>query len=135
MSRSRRGMTLVEVVIASVVGALVAGGTMLAFVMAMNMTRQGSADEAEAMFYTEQTLERFRNRMACDDPWFDPARCSSNGAAGPDTLPTPPPNVNSSLLREQAVRDYEIVPEDCDGVGGPGDCYRVTARVQWTPPK
>jgi hypothetical protein len=134
MSRAaRRGLTLVEIVVAAIMGALIAGGTMMAFVMAAGMAKSDGADTVEAVFYTEQTLERFRNHIACDDAWFDPVQCTSAGVGWTaDALPAQEPGAESPLLASNATRDYEVVPWDCDGNGTPGDCYRVTARVQWS---
>jgi prepilin-type N-terminal cleavage/methylation domain-containing protein len=128
-----RGVSLIEVVIASVIAALVAGGTMMAFVMAAGISQQDTMDSTEAVFYAEHTLERLRNHIACDDGWFG-AGCTSSVPPGwtSDPLPTPPAGVESPLVTAGGTRDYEVVPADCDGVGGAGDCFRVTTRVQWT---
>ena len=62
-------MTLIEVLAASVIGALLAAGTILAFVMGVKLSR-GSVMSGDASAYAAQTIERNRNHIACDDAWF-----------------------------------------------------------------
>src|SRR3990167_7537129 len=63
MSRPR-GLTLLEVVIASLVASIVAGGTLMAFVASTRMTTsQDLMTSAEASALAQQTIERFRNEV------------------------------------------------------------------------
>ena len=87
----------------------------------------------EASGYAEQTLERFRNMIACDTggggEWFDTTCAATALPAGvADPLPI------GSELPGGATRTHTVVPADCDGVGGVGDCFRVIVNVTWTPP-
>lgn len=132
MITDERGFTLLEIIIAAVVAALMAGGTMLAFLMAVRLSKREVSNESEAAFYAQQTLERFRNRIACDDDWFSSnPNCTGSAQAQIDD-PIPP---GSPILRlPPASRHYTFQPEDCDGDGVPGDCYRMTAKVCWNEP-
>ena len=126
------GFTLIEVMVASAISAVVAGGTMMAFVTAARMVRaQNSPGMAEASGFAQQTLERLRNRVAADDTFF-------TAQAGPtwwdDPLPVPGAGTNSeSILWEVPTsRKYRVTAEDCDGVvAGPPDCYAVAVKVCW----
>ena len=133
MLRNDRGFNLVEIIAAAVIGALLAGGTMTAFVMTMK-TSQAASAKSEATQLAQQTLERFRNEIACDSGWFNPANCQ------PGTLPsgTSDPLPGTSVLSKldaSASRKYTVEPADCDEVGGPGDCFKVVTTVNWTPPQ
>ena len=75
----------------------------------------------------QQSLEKFRNMVACDTSWFDPASCQGLGAGGPDALPL------GALYG--GTRTYTVTPANCDGVGGSGDCFKVVTKVSWTPPQ
>ena len=145
--RARSGMTLVEIIVAAVLTALVAGGTMIAFVTAAKMSRRGGSSQAEAAFYAQQTVEKFRNKVACRQPsesapqtdpqnpagdtWFN-ASCQSDAPTGwqEDALPT---GAAPSITGLGAQREYEVVPggDDFDNDGRP-DYYRVTSKVTWT---
>ena len=130
---TERGVTLLEILVASIVGVLLAGGTMMAFVMSKKVSAN-AAGRVEAADLAQQTLERFRNRIACDDAWFTASTC----APGPglptgwtsDVLP-----VGSSLLAQGGARQYRVTPRDCDGDGATGDCFQVENRITWSPPQ
>lgn len=134
---SARGFTLIEVMAASTIAAVVASGTMMAFVAAARMSRiHNSGALAEASDFAQETLEGLYNHIATDDtkladesvavpPWHD------------DPLPpVPAPGTNSEsiLWLTPTSRRYRVTSEDCDGVGGVGDCYAVTVRVCWNDP-
>ncbi|MBI3330930.1 MAG: prepilin-type N-terminal cleavage/methylation domain-containing protein [Candidatus Omnitrophica bacterium] len=134
MSDREQGFTLAEVLVASVITAVVAGGTATAFVAAARMTRaQSNPGTAEASVYARQTAERFRNRMACDDPWFDAACQPTNIPSGwnADPLPSPTAAGSESVLKTGARRCYRITPQECDGAPPSGDCLGVEVRVCW----
>lgn len=134
-----RGFTLIEVLVASAIGAVVAGGSVMAVVAASRMLRaQSGSGSAEAAQYAQQTLERFRNMIACNSPWFNPATCAT--ALGPgglptawttDPLPAVTPGTVSILNTASPKRCYRVTEQNCDGVGGPGDCFNVEAQVCW----
>lgn len=124
-----RGFTLIELIAAAALVSVIAGGTMIAFVTALNISRRTSSS-SEAAHLIQQTTERFRNRVACDDAWFDPATCNTSGAlptawTADAVVPAPP---------IPTTRTYRVLPADCDGDGTAGDCLMVQTRVQWTPP-
>ncbi len=132
------GMTLVEIVAALLIGMLIAAGTLTAFVTAHKLTQIAST-QVEATYYSQQTLERFRNKIACrqageDDQatWFD----GSCGAVPPqpqaggrleDLLP-------SDRSRLVLFRDYEVVSRHVDQDAIP-DYFEVKAKTTWTKPE
>ena len=133
-----RGVTLVEVVVAAVIGALVAGGTLMAFVMAQQLT-QISSTQVEATYRAQQTIDRFRTRVACrqvgelSDAWLDASCNATTPFTKVDELP---PNGSGSVT----AREYEVVPVDLDP-DGPGpqtpdgqvDYFKVVTKVTWRP--
>lgn len=130
------GFTLAELLIGSLIGTVVAGGTMMAFVTATRLNRQqGNPQLVEASLLAQQTIERYRNHMACDGPWFDPATCAANAslptAWTSDLLPAPASGGSETMLGPGAKRQFCVTQEDCDGVGGVGDCFAVQVRVCW----
>lgn len=133
--RNQRGLTLVEVLIASVIAAVAAAGTAAAFVAAARMTRAHSnPGTAEAAVYARDTAERFRDRVACDAPtgWFTAdAACTPAGLPGWTSDPLPVAAGTESILNNGARRCYRVTSQDCDGVGGAGDCLAMEVRVCW----
>lgn len=132
---TQHGITLVEILIAALVGVMIAGGTMLAFVTAKK-TSVGAAGVVEAADFAQQTIERFRNKIACNDPdWFTAATCATTLPAAPawtaDGLPASPGPL--SMIGQGGSRQYKVTPDDCDGVGGTGDCFKVETKVSWSP--
>ncbi len=133
MRDGERGLTLVEVLVASVIAAVAVAGTAAAMVAAARMTRaQSNPGTAEASVYARETAERFRNRVACDDPWFD-AACQPVMPGGwlADPLPAPAAAGSESILKTGARRCFRITPQECDGVLPVGDCLAVQVRVCW----
>ena len=125
-----RGVTLLEVTVSAALAALIAGGTMTAFVTALNISRRTSSTD-EAAHLAQQTIERFRNLTACDaGQWFSAAGCASSLPVGWQSDPVPPPPPGSVPM----TRDYQVTEADCDGDGTSGDCLMVQTRVNWTPP-
>ena len=127
---SARGFTIIEVLAASVVAAVVAGGTMMAFVTAARIQAlQTNPHLAEADGLAEQTAERLRNQVAADlnlpvGGWQNDPIIGGG---------------STSITTLGATRQYRIQPGDCDGdgilagVAGEQDCYVVSVQVQWTP--
>lgn len=124
----RAGFTLLEAVVAVAIMGLAVGGTIMAFVTADQVTRnQNPTDYAEAAGYAQQTAEQFRNHIYAGasllpTTWTD------------QPLPSPPLPPSPSILRQGATRLYRVTSEDCDGVGGVGDCYAIEVKVSWTKP-
>ncbi len=128
--QTERGVTLIEILAASLIGALLAGGSLIAFTASALMTRE-SVTMVEASDYAVQTIEAYRNRIACDDVWFD-ASCNLLPQAWAPDAPAFPAG-QSALQPFFFDRQYQVVPLDCDGVGGTGDCYQVDVRLRWVP--
>ena len=131
-----RGLTLVEVVIASLIASIVAGGTLTAFVASSRM--MGSQDlvtNAEASALAQETIEQFRNRVtaiqADMDWWAAQAASTANDGWVAELLPPSVGGTESKLDAATSKRCYRVRVADCDGVGGPGDCYAVQSRVCW----
>ena len=130
MNRTERAMTLVEIVAALVIGGVITVGTLTALTTAIRiMNTVGVQVDPEADLLAQQTLERYRNRIACDDPWFAggavPCTLLSNPTAGTDPLPSP---------STATSRTYALTP----GLDGPdadadADYYIMRVNVQ-TPP-
>ena len=138
----RGGFTLAEVLVGALIGAVIAGGTMAAFVTAARLMRaQSNPDITEVTSMAEQTLESRRNFIGCDSPWFDPTTCTPAGGL-PTTWqdaplvdgqgqPYPPSSPQSILADPTLQRRYCVTPQDCDGNGATGDCFSVQAKVCW----
>ena len=118
------GVTLIEVLIAALVMGVVAGGMLITFLLVSRLS-QGSAPVDRAGLLAQQTLERFRNRIACDDAWFDPATPACDATA------LPPANTDDPLPGGTGMsgRFYTITSSDCDGDGIAGDCFLMAAKI------
>ena len=127
----QRGLTLVEVVVAAVIGALVAGGTLMAFVMAQQLTQIAST-QVESVYHAQQTVDRFRTRIACrqvgetSDAWLNEECNAMTPFTKTDTLPT---DSSGSVIS----REYEVVPVDLDPPDGKVDYFKVVTKVTWKP--
>lgn len=128
-SGATTGLTLVEVVIASLVASIVAGGTLMAFVASTRMTTaQDLMTNAEASALAQQKIEEFRNHVAEDDNWLATEATKGwvvqtlPGGGGTESNLNPGPNARYC---------YRVTAEDCDGVGGTGDCHAVQTSVCW----
>ena len=137
MLKTDQGMSLVEVLVASVTVAVLAGGTMTSFLAAIRIS-EGGAGLVEAAHYGQQTLERLRNKVACGEgspgEWFSPA-CAPTLPPPNSFDPSDPTDGIPGSGMYSGSRTYTVTPEDCDGVGGAGDCFKVVVKVQWTPPQ
>ena len=136
-ARGIAGVTLIELLVASVMVALLAGAMLVAFLTSARMSSQ-STQHTEAASLLQQTLERFRNQVACDNNadvpnatplstvkhWFEP-NCLSSADFTADDLPLP---------SDYTQRDYTVQAANCDGIPGP-DCFKVEAHVHWNPPQ
>ena len=135
---TRQGMTLVEIVTASVLAALLVGGTMMAFVSATKGVHHSSG-RGEATFLALQTLEGYRNQVACrqgaetqSQAWFN-AACQADAPVGNNAEALP---MDADLAKfPNASRQYQITPRDCDGDSIVGDCLQMTVKVHWDAPQ
>ena len=128
-------MTLIEVLAASVIGALLAAGTILALVMGVKLSR-GSVMSGDAAAYAAQTIERNRNHIACDDAWFGgDCTYTETTAQQNDALALPTDSTLKPLPDANRIREFQMQPADCDGDGNQGDCYRMRVHVHWDPPE
>lgn len=135
MRHSTEGYTILEMLIASLIAAIVSGGTLMAFVTAARINRsQVSPETAEANLFGQQTLEGFYNRVAADDTFFSALTLQQ---WQDDALPAG--GGTESIRTMGAARRYCVIPQDCDadgilaGAGAPPevDCYSVQVRVCW----
>ncbi len=143
----RGGFTLAEVLVASVIAAVIAGGTMMAFVAADKMMRTRTNPAlAEAAAYGQQTMERYRNKIRCgpaeipDLPdWFDTVTCAPTANLPTtwtnDPITTQVGNTGSESISKLGglKRCYQVVQNKKCGTGDPlvADCYSLEARVCW----
>lgn len=142
------GFTLIEIIAAAVVAAVVAGGSMLSLVAASRMMRRGDTPAiAEASGYAQQTIEKFRNMIACDSPWFTLGTCAPRpNPPNLDGMPTNwvedqlpdrnPANTESFLDLAAAIpktvrRCYRVRSRDCDAGASPDDCFEIEVKVLW----
>lgn len=119
------GYTLTEVLVASLLGSVVAGGTLMAYVTASRML-QGALhpDLAEANILAQQTIERFRNRVAADDGWLASRvprgwrKHAISFSSGTESIRT---------LGAGARRCYRV--RNCPPALG--NCYAMQVKVCW----
>jgi hypothetical protein len=146
---SKKGLTLVEIIAASVIGVMLAGGLMISFVLAVKLAHKGTF-EGEGYAFAQQTIERFRNHIACRQAgetinvaWFDGTICDADFPAGAiaDPLPvvTDPSVVNFATNRTIEIENVDLDGDgnpdnDFDGDGKP-DYLVVRAKLQWNPPQ
>ncbi len=124
----QHGMTFIEIVVASILAALVAGGTLLAFVTAVRISH-GSNLTDEAASLAQQTIDRFRSKIACDDSWYTSATCTANPPTGSISDNDP------AISLPGGTRQYTVAQADCDGDGSVGDCLLMNVTVTWAPPQ
>ncbi len=136
---TKHGFTFIELLASSVIVAVTAGGTLMAFVAAARMmSGQENPAVLEAAGYAQQMVEGMRNRVAQDDPFLKiaPAIWVDANAPPPPfpAFPNPPAPGTKSIYTTSPLpvkRCYRITQQDCDGVAGPGDCQEVEAQVCW----
>ena len=136
-----QGFTFIELMMASVIATVIAGGTMAAFVTAAKIMREQDVGAyAEANGYAVQAAEQFRNKVGCAqtgelNAWFDGSPACAPTGNIPSTWTTAPlpsgGGTTETIQNDNAVRKYCVVPADCDGVGGVGDCLTVYVKVCW----
>ena len=124
--RQTSGVTLVELLVASVAVALLAAATLMAFLTASRLSSQ-SNQNAGAAYLLQQTIERHRNEIACDNTakWFGPNCASVANFTANEPLP---PGYTTYRYKVQAL--------DCDNDAlSTPECFQVTATVHWDPPR
>ncbi|MBI4597265.1 MAG: prepilin-type N-terminal cleavage/methylation domain-containing protein [Candidatus Omnitrophica bacterium] len=101
-----KGFTLMEVMIGAILFAVVAAGAMMAIMSTARMSKnENNTRYAEASALAQQTIERLRNHIACDDPaWFD---------------------ANCNLIAQGWQADNIADARGSKGLAGPLRCYRV----------
>ena len=128
MRHRQRGFTLLEVLVASAIMSVAAGGTMVAFIAAGRMMRaQSHPDTAEAVGYAQETMETLRDNIACQPPWFD-AACTPTLPVGWQADPLPGPASTNTILAAAARRCYRVTQQNCAAAG---DCFAVEVRMCW----
>ena len=141
--RTKRGITLAEVLLASAITSIVLGGSLSAFITAVRIQDQSRSGAArlEASGYAQDLLDAYRNHVATDDTFF--SSIPPNGKVGLGWLDDDPGTNPPSLPGPEIVkRVYRVDAADCDGdgvvagVGAPPeqDCYSVSVRVCWNQP-
>lgn len=129
------GFSLIEVLAAALIAAVVAGGTMMAFVTAARITRErGSAGFVEASTYAQQTAERFRNMIACDSAWFTPGTCAPSASLPTDWTNDPLPAAGSgqSILASPSKRCYRATQlANCGPGAATTPCFTMEVYVCW----
>lgn len=118
----RAGFTFVELLMASLISAVVGGGTLMAFVSAARIAgAQATPAVAEANALAVQTLEQFRNRVAADDAWL-----SSQLPLGWVSEPLPGPTTSETIVVPATARRCYRVSLACGG-----SCYQLETQVCW----
>ena len=124
-------MTILESLMGAAIIGLVVAGTMAAFVTAIAIARN-AIFATEGAAFAVQTVERFRNHIACDDAWFG-ANCGFAAAIPWTADPLPGGALGSTL--PGGVRVYQVNPgpDDFNGDGLP-DYLILDVQVSWVPP-
>lgn len=121
-----------ELMVASLITSVAVGGTFMAIVTASRLSRaQSTSQIGEAMGFAQESVELPRNHVATDDTWF----ADQAGVWQDDPLPgaaTGTESINQPAAGNPAARRYCVIPDDCDGDGSTGDCYRMEVRLCWT---
>ena len=123
-------MTILESLMGATIIGLVVAGTMAAFVTAIAIARN-AIFATEAAAFAVQTVERFRNHIACDDAWFG-VNCGFAAAIPWTADPLPGGPLGSTL--PGGARVYRVNPglDDFNGDGLP-DYLVVDVQVSWVP--
>lgn len=128
MMRRERGLSLLEVLMASLITTIVAAGTMSAIVASARMMRaRNNPQRAEGVAFAQETLERHRNDVIAT--FVPPAGWQTEALPGGVG-----PNTESIVNRPPIDRRYRIQERlNCDGNAATvGDrCYVVETRVCW----
>lgn len=124
------GFTLMEVLVATVIISASMWATMTALTTAADIQqRHDGPTFAEANGYALQHIEEVRNMANADDAWF-----ATQKAQGWQTDVTFLPAGGSESIEQPgapAVRKFCVWEANCDGVGGPEDCYGISVKVCW----
>lgn len=134
MRQGERGFTMIELLMAMVIMSISVGGILMARITSARMMRsQRNVSFAEASGYAQQSAERNRNDIACDNgAWFD-AACDINAVGLPGWTPDPMPAGGSESLMtlDPAARRCRRVVPAPGGTCGAADCVQVDVVVCW----
>lgn len=126
-ARRELGFSFIELMAASLITSVVAGGTFMAIATAARLTStQASPQVGEAMGFAQESVEKPRNHVATDDPWFG----ISPGSWQDDPVSPPVGSESINQVANPAERRVCVVEEDCGGDGN-NDCFRVKVKVCW----
>lgn len=123
-----------EILVSLILVTLVAGGTLVGFMLAGRVSQE-SVNDGQAIGDATRTIERFRNRVAADDttwptaPPLDPLEPIWNDSYSPFLDPALDPDGDA----DRANRQYTVTPVDIGGLPGP-EYYRVTVNVHYDEP-
>jgi len=144
VSTTCRGFTFAETLIGSVIFAVLSWGIMSTYMsIARILIRQDTSDYAEAIGYASQTMEKYRNIIACAplahaDEWFDDNCAENVGQLTGQWIIEPFPvtvlaNGGTESIFQQPItrRLFCVKAFDCDGTAGVGDCYQMNVAVCW----
>ncbi len=128
---NRRGFSLMEILMATLLAAVVAAGMMAALVASTRIThKQNASTMSEAGGQSQELMEGIRTKVGADavgDFLANGSGAWTNYGFGADK------GQESSLAvsGQEASGQYKVQPADCDGDGNVGDCYAVTVRACW----
>ena len=135
---ARSGVTLVELIAASVAVALLAAVTLIAFLTSARISSQ-SNQNVGAAYLLRQTIERFRNQVACDNTGIVPGAVGATPQwFGANCTSVADFSANEPLPPGYTTRNYKVQAVDCDqDTTNPNvpDCFEVTTTVHWDPPR
>ncbi len=115
-------------VAAAVLGSVIAGGTMMAFTTAVRLSQRSLVGGVQGGDLAQETIERMRNHIACDDGWFN-ATCTATAATLPAANSADPLPAGIVKDKYNGTRNYTVTPETCGGAVG--DCLKVEVKVHW----
>lgn len=124
----QRGFTLLEIVVASLIGVVVAGGTMTAVLLATRQT-SSALHRVDMAGLFQQGFEEVRNGVYCGSAYFD-ATCAPQPASESVDLTDHP----ILKLDPSATMTRDVIPADLDADGTP-DGVKVTLTLTWNPPQ
>lgn len=140
--KSRRGFTLLEVLMATLLFALVTAGGFFLIFSAGQYSGERYKHRLEAINLCQQTAARLRNAVVSDDVSGNPSHSNFNRYADPVSGgyalsvrqthedPIPPTSGLFWLNNEKSTRTYVVEQVSMDADTQP-EYYRVTISVKW----